>query len=206
MKALWIPLILFMAAAAIFADKKNDLRFSPGPASSYPARQANDKVTVAVAAYDTEELAHTAFGKLNPNQYGVLPVLVIIQNDTDQALKLDQIEVEYTGPQNRHVEATPASDIQTLGGPPRQPSMPSSSPLPPLRKHKNPLSAWEIEGRAFAAKMLPPHESANGFFYFQTTHLPGSKLYLTGIKVAATGKDILFFEIPFDQRTSEPKN
>src|SRR5450432_2441306 len=147
MRALSICLILLMAAAVAFADKKVDAKFSTGPASSYPNKQTNDKVTLAAVPYDSQELAHTAFGKLDPNQYGVLPVLVIIQNDTDQALKLDHIEVEYTGVDNRHVEDTPPSEIQTLGGPRRTPSMPSGSPLPPLRKHKNPLSAWEIEGR-----------------------------------------------------------
>jgi hypothetical protein len=197
MKALWICPILFMTAAVTLADKNSEAKFAVGPASSYPAKQTNDKVTVAVVAYDTEELAHTAFGKLNPNQYGVLPVLVIIQNDTDQALSLEHIETEYTDSNNGHVDATPAGDIQTLGGPPKKPSMGNGSPLPPLRKHKNPLSTWEIEGRAFAAKMLPPHESANGFFYFQTNHRPGSKFYLTGIKVAATGHDVFFFDIPF---------
>jgi hypothetical protein len=188
-----------MAAAVSWADNKADAKFSPGPASSYPARQTNDHVTVAVAAYDTEELAHSAFGKLNPNQYGVLPVLAIIQNDTDQALRLDQLEVEYTGVDGRHVEATPAADIQVLGGTER-PNMPTGSPIPRLRKHKNPLNAWEIEGRSFSAKLLPPHDSAHGFFYFQTGPRPGSKFYLTGIKVASTGKDILYFEIPLDQK------
>src|ERR1700692_384766 len=126
-------LISLMAVATLAADNNKDkAKFSPGPASSYQAKQTNDNVTVAVAAYDTEELAHTAFGKLDPNQYGVLPVLVIIQNDTDQALKLDHVQVEYTGVGDRHVEATPPSEIQTLGGPTRQPSMPSGSPLPPL--------------------------------------------------------------------------
>lgn len=96
-----------MAAAVSRADdKKADGKFAPGPVSSYPARQTNDNVTVAAAAYDTEELAHSAFGKLDPNQYGILPVLVIIQNDTDQALRLDHLEAEYTGVDGRHVEAT----------------------------------------------------------------------------------------------------
>src|SRR5579864_1891388 len=122
--------LVFMAAAVSLADnKKSDGKFSPGPIASYPARQTNDNVTVAVAAYDTEELAHTAFGKLDPNQYGVLPVLVIIQNDTDQALKLDHLEAEYTGASRRHVEATPAADVQTLEGPSR-PSPIRTSPLP----------------------------------------------------------------------------
>jgi hypothetical protein len=78
--------------------------------------------------------------------------------------------------------------------------MGNGSPLPKLMKHKNPLSAWEIEGRAFAARMIPPHESANGFFYFQTEHRRGAKIYLTGIKVAATGQDILFFEVGLDKK------
>jgi hypothetical protein len=199
MRALSICLTLFMAAAVASADKKDEAKFSPGPAASYPNKQTNDKVTLAAVAFDTEELAHTAFGKLDPNRYGVLPVLVIIQNDTDQALKLEHLEVEYTSAENRHVEATPADEVQTLGGPAKQPSMGNGSPLPSLRKHKNPLSAWEIEGRAFAARMLPSHESANGFFYFQTTHRPGAKLYLTGVKIAATGQDILFFEVGLDK-------
>jgi hypothetical protein len=198
MKALWISLMVFMTAAAAFADKKNDSKFLPGPASSYSNKQTNEKVTIAVTAYDTEELAHTAFGKLNPNDYGVLPVLVIIQNDTDQALKLDHLEVDYTSFDGRHIEATPASDIQVLGGSPR-PKMPSGSPIPlPHKKYKNPLDTIEIEGRSFSVKILPPHDSANGFFYFQLEHRPGAKFFLTGIKQAATGKDVTFFEIPID--------
>jgi hypothetical protein len=190
--------VLFVCAGTLGADTNKDAsKFAPAPASSYPAKQTNDHVTVAVVAYDTEELAHTAFGKLNPNQYGVLPVLVIIQNDTDQALKLDHLETEYTGIDGHRVEATPANEVQTLGGAER-PDVPVARPIPIHRKHKNPLDVWEIDGRSFASKLLPAHESVNGFFYFQTTHRPGSKFYLTGIKVAATGQDVFYFEIPLE--------
>jgi|SRR5581483_10444955 len=201
MRALLVSLIAFAAAlwmgtATLAADNAKDAaKFAPGPASSYPAKQTNDHVTVAAVPYDTEELAHTAFGKLNPNQYGVLPVLVIIQNDTDQALKLERLQTEYTGADGRGVEATPASEVQTLGGVER-PNVPVGTPIPIRRKHKNPLDVWEIDGRSFSAKLLPPHESVHGFFYFQTTHRPGSRFYLSGIKVAATGQDVLFFDIP----------
>jgi hypothetical protein len=184
-----------MGATLALPDKKGDAKFSVEPASSYPAKQTNDGVTVAVAAYDTEELAHTAFGKLNPNQYGVLPVLVVIQNDTDKVMKLGSIEVEYTDPGGGRVSATPAYDVQTLGGGARRPSMPNGSPLP-RKKLKSPMNEVEIETRSFAAKMLPAHDSAHGFFYFQISHRPGSKFYLTGIKEAASGKDLFFFEIP----------
>jgi len=202
MRALSTCLILFMAAAATFADKKSDSKFSPGPASSYPNKQTNDNVTIAAVAYDTEELAHTAFGKLDPNQYGVLPVLVIIQNDTDTPLKLNVLEAEYNPATGRHVEATPAADVQTLGGPEKIPSIsgPRTSIPLPHKSHKNPLGVMEIEGRSFAAKLIPAHDSANGFFYFQTEHHPGATIYLTGIKLAGTGKDVMFFEIPLDKK------
>jgi hypothetical protein len=197
MKPLSTGLIVLMTAAVAFGDKKNDSRFSPGPIASYSAKQTNDGVTVATAAYDTEELAHTAFGKLNPYQYGVLPVLVIIQNDTNQSLRLDRIEVEYLSSDRSRVESTPASEVAYVGSHPKRPAPNMGGPIPPgLIKHKNPLSAWEIEARAFSARMLPPHELASGFFYFQARHLPGSRLYLTGIEQAGTGKEIFYFEIP----------
>ena len=200
MRALLISLVIFMAAAASLADTNKDAgKFAPGAASSYPSKQTNDHVTVAAIAYDTEELAHSAFGKLNPNQYGVLPILVIIQNDTDQVLKLEHLETEYTDVNGRHLEATPSDEVQTLGGAER-PGVKTPTPIPiPIRKkHKNPLDVWEIDGRSFAAKLLPPHESVHGFFYFQTTHKPGSRFYLTGIKVAATGQDIFYFDFPLE--------
>jgi hypothetical protein len=195
MKPFSIFSIIVFAASIAHADKKDEGRFAPGPASSYPSKQTNEGVTIAAVAYDSEDLAHSAFGKLNPNQYDVLPVLVIIQNDTDQALNLNRIEEEYETATDRHVEATAAADVRYLSEGPREPKA-KTSPLPSLRKHKNPLDAWEIEGRAFAPKILPAHEAANGFFYFQVKHQPGSKFFLTGVRVASTGKELLYFEIP----------
>ena len=199
MRLLPIALIIFMAApAAPFGDKKNEARFSPGPASSYASKQTNENVTIAAVPYDSEELARSAFGKVNPAHYDVLPILVIIQNDTQQTLRLDGMQVEYLGLDRSRIGPTPAAEVKYAGpGPKRPGTSPGTGPIPPgLIKHKNPLAAPEIEARAFAARMLPPHESANGFFYFQTRHLPGSKLYLTGISEAGTGKEIYYFEIP----------
>jgi hypothetical protein len=201
MRLRWTGAIAVMAVvAAPGADKKDDARFSPGPASSYSSKQTNENVTVAAVAYDTEELAHKAFGKLNPNQSGVLPVLVIIQNDTPDALRLDHLQAEYLALHGDRIENTPADDVQYLGSRPHRPQAGTGSPIPPgVFKKKNPLSAWEITGRAFTVKMLPPHEAASGFFYFQTTQSPGARLYLTGVTVASSGKGLLYYEIPLDK-------
>jgi hypothetical protein len=80
-------------------------------------------------------------------------------------------------------------------------------PIPGLPPHtsqkKNPLDAWEIEGRAFAARMLPPNESASGFFYFRAFYRSGSILFLQGVREASTGRELFYFEIPLDKQSSE---
>jgi hypothetical protein len=46
--------------------------------------------------------------------------------------------------------------------------------------------------------MLPPGQSASGFFYFQTGLRAGSTIYLNGLEEAGSGKQLLFFEIPLE--------
>lgn len=180
--------------AAQGADK--DAPFKPGPASSYEFKQTIEKLTVAAVPYESDEQARQAFGKLNPYEHGILPVLVVMQYDGDKVLRLDRMQVEYVVGNNR-IEATPAADVPYTRAP-KRPNV--ANPLPiPRRSSKNPLQKPEIEARAFAAKMLHPGESAYGFFYFQTGHRSNSMLYVTGIYEAATNKDLFYFEIPFSK-------
>ena len=179
------------------ADKDRP-KFEISPAASYPSHQTGAKVTIGAAVYDTAEKAHEAFGKLNPYQYGIVPVLVVIQNDSDQAIRVDRIRVDYVAPDGSHVDATPAQDVRYLSGPQNPKVVPGPVPTrgPHISRHKNPLDAWEIEGRAFSAKMVPPGQSAGGFFYFQTGHRPGARLYVTGLQEASTSRELLYFEFP----------
>ncbi|MBZ5604343.1 MAG: hypothetical protein LAO79_18735 [Acidobacteriia bacterium] len=195
-----LAMTVLLSIAAVAGDDKDRPGFSPGAASSYPNHQSMDKITLAAVPYVTEDQAKQAFGKVNPAQHGVTPVLLILENNTGKALRLD-LRAELVDPGNRHLEATPASDVIYLDTNIKRPKLPGQSPYPnpfPKKQKKGPLNTWEIEGRAFAPKMLPAGESANGFFYFQTELIPGSHLYLTGIKDAGTGKDYFYFEVPLE--------
>jgi len=199
MRSKWLIVLLSIAAAQ--GTGKDQPKFSPGPITDYPNRQTSDQVTVAAHPYITEADAQPAFGKVNPYRHGVLPILIIIRNDSEQTLALDRMTVEFITPSRDQVEATPAADIRFLAGP-RQPSLtpgPIPGRTPRVSRNKNPLNTWEIEGRAFSARMLPPKESASGFFYFQTRYRGGSKLYLTGIRQASSGRELLYFEITLDR-------
>jgi hypothetical protein len=182
-------LALLMSIAAAFAADK-EVPFRAGAAASY-SHQTSDQVTIGVDAYASGEKLRVAFGKLDPNQYGVLPVLVVIQNDSGKTLALKGLKVDYNAGGDARVEATPAHDIRYLNGV-RRPTAPTPIKLP----KKNPLDAWEIEGRAFVAQSLPSGNSASGFFYFQTALRPDATIYISGIREAATGKELLYFEVP----------
>jgi hypothetical protein len=190
-------LALLLSIAVGWVAAKDPPKFVPGPASSYPSKQTVDKLTIAAIAYDTEDVAKTAFGKVDPNHYGILPVLVVMDYAGDKALYLENMTVRYVAPDGSHIESTPAADVPFVIGPKRPKMGGPTSPIPlPRRDKKNPLNSWELQGRAFVAKMLPPHQSTHGFFYFNTAHFNSSHLYITGIREASTGKELFYFEIP----------
>jgi len=190
-------LALLLSITAVFAADKEPPPFKPGPVASFANRQTADRVTIGVDPYAQDEKVKTAFGKVSPYQYGVLPILVVIQNDGDKTIKLDRIKVQYVDQGRERVEATPARDVRYLKPPDRPEMLPyPTAKIKKLAGKKNPLDEWEIEGRAFTAAVLPPGQSASGFFYFQAELHHGSTLYLSGLAEAGTGKELLYFEIP----------
>jgi hypothetical protein len=180
---------------------KEEPKFVPGTAASYPSHQTSEKVTIGVKAYFDDEDVRPVFGKKNPYNYGVLPVLVVIQNDGPKTIRVKTLQAVWVSPDRDRVEATPAKDVRYLRGPQRPPEIGTGpASIPKLASHKNPLDTWEIEGRAFAAQMLPPGQSASGFFYFQTGYQRGANLYLSGLQEAESGKELLYFEIPIVEK------
>src|ERR1041385_7512510 len=101
-----VALIVLLSIPAAMAVDKDKGRFVPGPASSYPGVQTQEGITIAAVPYITEEQAKSAFGKVNPYERGILPVLVIIENESGKALRLD-LSVQFVDPDNHHLDAMP---------------------------------------------------------------------------------------------------
>jgi hypothetical protein len=196
-------MVLLSIAAASAADNKEKDRFAPLPASSYKGAQTLDKITIAAVPYVTDDETQPAFDKLNPNKYFVLPILVVMQNGTGKALRLD-LKAEYVTADGQHIPATPADDVIYLDAVTKPPKIYDPNalgiPLPRKRVKKGPLNVWQIPGRAFSAKLLPPGETVSGFFYFQANYEPGTRIYLTGVRDAATGQDFFYYEVPLDRQ------
>jgi hypothetical protein len=193
-------LLLFLSiTASLWADKK-DAPFRPEAAEAYATKQTIQELTIAVQPFDDPEEAKSAFGKLNPYEHGVLPVLVVMKNDGKSTVRFETMQVMYVAPRGRKVDSTPAADVLYLkaGGRPKVSNSPIPTGGPRIKISKNPLKNDVIVERAFSAKMLPPGDSAHGFFYFQTGHTRGTSIYISGITEAGSGKELFFFEIPLD--------
>lgn len=171
--------------------------FRPGPAGSYPSRQNVGGLAIAAVKYESDEETRAAFGKVNPNEYGVLPVLLVFENTGGQTLLLDRMRVAYQYKGNE-VLPTPPPDLPYALAPKRPGSGPGYKSPIPLPKKKNPMAAVELQTRAFGAKSLLKGESASGFFYFETRHQRNAVIYITGIREGVTGKELFFAEVPLD--------
>jgi hypothetical protein len=191
-----ISSITLAACGMCLASKTADT-FRPGAASQY-AHQSSDQVTVGAKVFDKPDQVADVFGKKTDLlKYGVLPVLVVIENKRQKTLDLRSLEVTLVASDGRHVTAVDPSDVMSLGAQGKKSG--SEIPLPvPLPKKKNHLNTPEIAGHAFVAKMLPPGESASGFYYFEARSEGGDKLYLSGLTEMPSGHEIMYFEFPLN--------
>jgi len=172
-------------------------QFRPKAAADYPSRQKVGPLTLAAVKFESDDECRPPFGKLNPNEHGVLPVMLVLQNDGDQTLLLDRMQIYFQAGRDR-IEPTPSQDLPFLKAPKRPGSGPTY-PVPiPLPKKKNPMANVDLDARAFTAKTLLKGESAFGFFYFQTRYRRNAILYVSGIREGRTNQDLFFAEIPMD--------
>ncbi len=204
-------LLTFLLAAAL-AAKDPPLRNLP--ASTYAARDAHDGVTIAAEPYDTPEKSKQFFGKYDPLKVGIMPVLLTITNGSQDALRLDNLEIQFIAADRKSAEPIPAETVSAWARgkqpPPRIGPQPSS-PLPRLPKKPDPNVISAIVDHEFLLKLIPAGETVSGFLFFDNGRRPdvliGAKLYLTGAAWARTSQPLMFFEISFEAylRTRETR-
>ena len=193
-----LSVLLSTSIAAAFGADNDHGKFTVHPVNEYPHRQTSEKVTIAAQALETDAETAEAFGKVNPYRLGILPVLIVIQNNSADAIRVDRLKFVYVLPDRSRVEATPAHEVQYIHGAkqPQGVNKPMGGVIP-RKSPKNPLAEWEIEGRAFAAGMIPPGQSASGFVYFQTElSSAAASVYISGLTDPVTNKELFYFEIP----------
>ncbi|MBI3698523.1 MAG: hypothetical protein HY238_27235 [Acidobacteria bacterium] len=165
------------------------------------ARQTADKVTLAVEAYDSGEKVKQTFGKTDPAKLGVVPVLVVVINGSDRALQLSKMRVQLITSDGQTVDAVPPEDVLRTGRV-TAPDLGKGPGLPGIGRGRRAKEEPMISAKAFVAPAVQAGDRAQGFFYFRIVknRIPGSKVYIRGIRDARTGQELLYFEINLDAK------
>jgi hypothetical protein len=171
------------------------------PAASYPAHDyhSKEKVTVALDPYDAPD--KTKIFVVPYHDLNLLPVLLIVTNDSDQPVELSQMKPELVTADGDKLIPSSEDDVY------RRVSHPTSSgarlPLPfPTKRVKggvNNKQFTEIDTAQFKAKAVEPLSSQGGFLFFDISDvknpLRGARFYLTGVR-DSSGNDLMYFEVP----------
>ncbi len=174
----------------------------------------HDGMDVSVDPYSDSTRAKEKFGKANPLEAGILPVEVLLRNETDQAvrIKLDTIQLSVQTSNGGRQDIDSLSPVQVAdlvahpGGPPEPKAR--RLPVPLVSKDKKTQKLAEIlQPLSLDADVVPPKSMIHGFLFFNLSRdislVGSSSLYIPDAVVIPTNQPLMFFEIPL--RNSPPK-
>src|SRR5258706_2596090 len=110
MRAALALAVVFLPALCLLA-KDPPPQIRPQPAATYAAKDSHDDVIVAAIPYDTEEKSKAVFGKYDPLKAGILPVYLVISNNSKDVLRLEKWTVEFIAAGRQRVEPAPAGTV-----------------------------------------------------------------------------------------------
>ena len=176
-----------------------------GVASSYPAFEAHadEHVTIAADPYDTKEKA-SCF-RIDYLKYGFMPIRVIVTNDGDKPINLEQARIHFITASGDKIPAAEAEDVERRTTDVKNPAGGKDCRSPGLTskpKSKDPKIDADFQEFEYQALVVEAHTTRAGFLFYDVqgldNPLKGAKLYLRRLQ-AADGKDLFYFEIPFDK-------
>jgi hypothetical protein len=199
---LFMPLLSYAA--------KDFVMPTPQPAKTYAAHDEHlsEAVTVALDPYDTDDKAKIFI--VHYNDLGIVPIFVIITNDSDQPVALAGMKAQLVTGDRTKLDPDNEDDIYRRIAHPHA-SATNRYPLPfPSKKVKGSVDSKtiaEIQSAQFGAKAVEPHSTQAGFLFFDVSEIPtplaGAHFYLTGVR-DVKGDELMYFEVSLEKSASAP--
>ncbi|MBV9075172.1 MAG: hypothetical protein JOZ10_16220 [Acidobacteria bacterium] len=199
-----LPAVCLLAASA-FDYKPPEIQ-PAGHADKYPQHETHkdEGVTVAVDPYGPEKdsVFHVKFA-----EHRILPVRLIISNDSDQPLSLLDVQIEFVTARKAKGEPLTKEDVERAvanSAEPQDRTVPGL-PVPIPRKKPQRLPKGtdeEVDYLMFKAKAVEPQNTQSGFLFFDVSGvsqaIAGSHILITGIRNGA-GQELFYFDIPLQK-------
>ena len=191
-----------IAAHGLYAAEK-----TPPPAKAaaeYAAHETHANEHVTVAAEPCEDSKNCPFFRLNYNEHGLLPIRVIITNDSDHALSLDEARMQFLSADNDKLPAATPDDINrrlfTIKN-----ARGTKIPIIPITVH-HPVDKKILDDDrdfGFKSTTVPPHSTLAGYLIYDVKQLDEpvlahAELYVKMIHTVDTRDELFAFTIPLD--------
>ena len=201
----WAVALLCFVAANAYDYKPPEIP-PAGHADKYPQHETHkdEGVTIAIDPYGPEKdsVFHVKFA-----EHHVLPVRLIVTNDSDQPISLADAHIQFTTARKAKGEPLTKSDVERAvanSAEPQDRTAPGLPlPLPRRKAQRLPKGTdEEIDYLMFMAEAVEPHNTQSGFLFFDvsgvTQPLIGSHILFTGIRSGA-GQELFYFDIPLQK-------
>jgi hypothetical protein len=205
-----LPMLLCLPAAAVAAKK------APPPlaAAEYPAHDTHEKDHVTIGAEPFDTRAKGDFFRLDYEGHNMLPVRVVVQNDSDSALDLNQVRIQFIAADGTKLPAaTPEELNRRLFR--FKDIKEKRIPGTPIPYHSTPVDKKILDDDrdfSFSQTIVPAHSSANGFLFYDVQDLDdplkGAELYVKMMHAKdKSGKDteLFAYSVPFDKYLAAEK-
>lgn len=165
---------------------------------------------MAADPLDTHE--KESFFKIDYLKAGFMPVQLIITNDSDSAIKLDQVRAYFVTAEGDKLRAADEDAIARRTTDLKDPNKRMGAP-PIVNRLTRPKSKYpkideDFQAADFADLTVAPHSTQSGYLFFDMNDvtadppLAGAKLLVRGIETA-DGTQLFYFEAPFDKYLAE---
>lgn len=198
-----------LLAPAIHAAKKREAPPAQ-PADKYPAFDAHPPEKVSIAADPCDDPKSCPFFRLPYVQHGFLPVRVIITNDSDRALSLDEVRIQFISSNNDKIPAALPEDLQRRLFSTTQVTgrrVPMPAPIPSITLHDKPVDKQITADDAdfgFQGTVVNAHSTLAGYLFYDVRELDdpamkGAELYVKEIRTLDGKQQMFDFQIPFNK-------
>lgn len=194
-----------LAASTHAADKKAP---PAKPANQYPAFDAHPNEHVAIAADPCDDTKDCPFFRLPYASHSLIPVRVIITNDSDTALTLDDARIQFISANNDKIPAATLGDINRRLFSMRNAKGTKIPIIPiPITIHHAPVDKKITQDDAdfgFQSTVVNPHTTLAGYLFYDVKQLDdpplkGAEIYVKMIHTLDNKHELFAFTIPLDK-------
>jgi hypothetical protein len=207
-----VTVLAFAPTYPIGAEKP---RKPPPPLSAqeYPMHDAHEseRVTIAAEPCDTKEKRPDT--RLNYFDHDMMPIRIIVTNDSEFALTLDDARIHLIAADNTVVPAATDDDLQrrmfTLSGA-KGSKIPLPMPLPSITVHHD-IDKKILDDESdfgFQTTTIKPHTTVAGYLFYDMQGLDPpvlakATLELRKVRFEVSNKALDSFEIPLSPATKD---